>query len=184
MDEETKKHIKEKLKLVPSLPGSYQMKNKDGIIIYVGKAKNLKNRLKSYFTGRVTGKTAMLVSDISTFEYIVTSSELESLILEITLIKKYDHKYNILLKDDKSYPYIELTNDKYPILKIVRNINRKKHKGRLFGPYPNAGAARKTVNMLNRIYPLRKCDKLKKEVCLYYHIGECLGYCEKKIDHI
>lgn len=184
MDEETKKHIKEKLKLVPSLPGSYQMKNKDGIIIYVGKAKNLKNRLKSYFTGRVTGKTAMLVSDISTFEYIVTSSELESLILEITLIKKYDPKYNILLKDDKSYPYIELTNDKYPILKIVRNINRKKHKGRLFGPYPNAGAARKTVNMLNRIYPLRKCDKLKKEVCLYYHIGECLGYCEKKIDPI
>ena len=184
MDEETKKHIKEKLKLVPSLPGSYQMKNKDGIIIYVGKAKNLKNRLKSYFTGRVTGKTAMLVSDISTFEYIVTSSELESLILEITLIKKYDPKYNILLKDDKSYPYIELTNDKYPILKIVRNINRKKHKGRLFGPYPNAGAARKTVNMLNRIYPLRKCDKLKKEVCLYYHIGECLGYCEKKVDPI
>ena len=182
MNDEIKKHIKEKLKLVPSLPGSYQMKNKDGIIIYVGKAKNLHNRVKSYFTGTVTGKTAMLVNDIVDFEYIVTSSELESLILEITLIKKYDPKYNILLKDDKSYPYIELTNEKYPRLRIVRNINRKKHKSRLFGPYPNVTAARKTVNMLNRIYPLRKCENLKKEVCLYYHIGECLGYCMNQVD--
>ena len=106
MTEEIKKHIKEKLSLVPTLPGSYQMKNKDGIIIYVGKAKNLKNRLKIYFTGTLTGKTLMLVNDIVDFEYIVTNSELESLILEITLIKKYDPKYNILLKDDKSYPYI------------------------------------------------------------------------------
>lgn len=182
MNEEIKQHIREKLKLVPELPGSYQMKNKDGIIIYVGKAKNLKNRLKSYFTGLVTGKTAMLVADIVDFEYIVTSTELESLILEITLIKKYNPKYNILLKDDKSYPYIELTDEKYPRLRIVRNINRKRHKSRLFGPYPNVGAARKTVNMLNRIYPLRKCENLKKEVCLYYHIGECLGYCQKEID--
>jgi len=182
MSEEIKRYIKEKLKLVPTKPGSYQMKNKDGIIIYVGKAKNLKNRLKSYFTGRVTGKTAMLVADIVDFEYIVTSTELESLILEITLIKKYDPKYNILLKDDKSYPYIELTNEKYPRLKIVRNVNRKKHKSRLFGPYPNVTAARKTVNMLHRIYPLRKCENIKKEVCLYYHIGECLGYCEREID--
>ena len=182
MNEEIKKHIKEKLKLVPPLPGSYQMKNKDGIIIYVGKAKNLYNRVKSYFTGNVTGKTAMLVNDIVDFEYIVTSSELESLILEITLIKKYDPKYNILLKDDKSYPYIELTNEKYPKLRIVRNINRKKHKSRLFGPYPNVTAARKTVNMLNRIYPLRKCENMQKEVCLYYHIGECLGYCSNKVN--
>lgn len=182
MTEEVKKHIKEKLKLVPKLPGSYQMKNKDGVIIYVGKAKNLFNRVKSYFTGTVTGKTAMLVNDIVDFEYIVTSSELESLILEITLIKKYNPKYNILLKDDKSYPYIELTNEKYPRLRIVRNINRKKHKSRLFGPYPNVTAARKTVNMINRIYPLRKCENLKKDVCLYYHIGECLGYCQKEID--
>ena len=182
MSEEIKQYIKEKLKLVPTKPGSYQMKNKDGIIIYVGKAKNLKKRLKSYFTGTVTGKTAMLVADIVDFEYIVTSTELESLILEITLIKKYDPKYNILLKDDKSYPYIELTNEKYPRLKIVRNINRKKHKSRLFGPYPNVTAARKTVNMLHRIYPLRKCENLKKEVCLYYHIGECFGYCEKEVD--
>lgn len=184
MTEETKKHIKEKLKLVPPLPGSYQMKNKDGIIIYVGKAKNLKNRVKSYFTGTVTGKTAMLVEDIVDFEYIVTSSELESLILEITLIKKYDPKYNILLKDDKSYPYIELTNERYPRLKIVRNVNRKRHKSKLYGPYPNVTAARKTVNVIHRLYPLRKCETLKKEVCLYYHLHECLGYCQKKVDPI
>ena len=180
MNEEVKKHIKEKLSLVPNLPGSYQMKNKDGMIIYVGKAKNLKNRLKSYFTGTVTGKTAMLVNDIYTFEYIVTSSELESLILEITLIKKYNPKYNILLKDDKSYPYIELTNDKYPTLKVVRNINRKKNKNKLFGPFPNVNAARRTVEIINRMYPLRKCANLGKDVCLYYHLGECLGYCKYK----
>ncbi|MBO5376317.1 MAG: excinuclease ABC subunit UvrC [Bacilli bacterium] len=181
MTEEIKKHIKEKLSLVPTLPGSYQMKNKDGIIIYVGKAKNLKNRLKSYFTGTVTGKTLMLVNDIVDFEYIVTNSELESLILEITLIKKYDPKYNILLKDDKSYPYIELTDEVYPTLKVVRNLNRKKNKNksRFFGPYPNVTAARKTVDVINRIYPLRKCNNLGKDVCLYYHIGECLGYCKK-----
>ena len=177
--DEIKNKIKEKLSLVPTKPGSYQMKNKDGIIIYVGKAKNLKNRLKSYFTGTVTGKTAMLVDDIYDFEYIVTSSELESLILEITLIKKYNPKYNILLKDDKSYPYIELTNEKYPTLKVVRNVKRKKNKNRLFGPFPNVSAARRTVEIINRIYPLRKCNSLKKDVCLYYHIGECLGYCRK-----
>lgn len=182
MSEEIKKHIHDKLSLVPELPGSYQMKNKDGIIIYVGKAKNLKRRVKSYFTGRVTGKTAMLVADIVDFDYIVTSSELESLILEITLIKKYDPKYNILLKDDKSYPYIELTSEKYPRLRIVRNIQRKKNKSKLFGPYPNVTAARKTVHMLNRLYPLRKCENLKKDVCLYYHLGECLGYCKKEFD--
>ena len=175
------KNFKEKLALIPNKPGSYQMKNKDGVIIYVGKAKNLKNRLKSYFTGTVTGKTRALVEDIDDFEYIVTSSELESLILEITLIKKYDPKYNILLKDDKTYPYIELTNEKYPRLKIVRNTKRKKTKDHLYGPYPNVAAARKTVEMINRIYPLRKCDKLKKELCLYYHIHECLGYCVKEV---
>lgn len=181
MTEEIKKYIKEKLSLVPTLPGSYQMKNKDGIIIYVGKAKNLKNRLKSYFTGTVTGKTLMLVNDIVDFEYIVTNSELESLILEITLIKKYDPKYNILLKDDKSYPYIELTDEKYPTLRVVRNLNRKKNKSRskFFGPYPNVNAARKTVDVINRLYPLRKCNHLGKDVCLYYHIGECLGYCKQ-----
>lgn len=175
------KDFKEKLSLVPELPGSYQMKNKDGVIIYVGKAKNLKRRLKSYFTRTVTGKTAMLVEDIDDFEYIVTSSELESLILEITLIKKYNPKYNILLKDDKTYPYIELTKEKYPRLKVVRNASRKtNHK--LFGPYPNVAAARKTVLMLNRLYPLRKCEHLKKKECLYYHIHECLGYCVKEVN--
>ena len=175
------KDFKEKLSLVPTKPGSYQMKNKDGIIIYVGKAKNLQRRLRSYFTRTVTGKTKMLVEDIDDFDYIVTSTELESLILEITLIKKYDPKYNILLRDDKSYPYIELTNDKYPTLKVVRNIKRKKNKNHLYGPYPNVSAARKTVNMINRIYPLRKCENLKKSLCLYYHINECLGYCQKEV---
>ena len=171
----------EKLSLVPELPGSYQMKDKDGIIIYVGKAKNLKRRLKSYFTRTVTGKTKVLVSNIADFEYIVTSSELESLILEITLIKKYNPKYNVLLKDDKSYPYIELTNEKYPTLKVVRNVKIKKNKNNLYGPYPNVGSAKRTVNMLNRLYPLRKCEKLKKDVCLYYHLGECLGYCKYEV---
>lgn len=182
MDKKIEKYIHEKLKLVPKLPGSYQMKNKDGIIIYVGKAKNLYNRVRSYFLSNHTGKTAMLVNDIVDFEYIVTSSELESLILEITLIKKYNPKYNVLLKDDKSYPYIELTQEKYPRVRVVRNINRRKNKNHLYGPYPNVTAARKTVNMINRIYPLRKCDILKKDLCLYYHIGECLGYCKKDID--
>ena len=176
------KDFKEKLALVPNKPGSYQMKNKDGLIIYVGKAKNLQRRLRSYFTRTVTGKTKMLVEDIDDFEYIVTKSELESLILEITLIKKNDPKYNILLRDDKSYPYIELTNDKYPTLKIVRNVKRKKNKNHLYGPYPNVTAARKTVNMINRIYPLRKCENMKKNLCLYYHINECLGYCCKEVD--
>ena len=174
--------FKEKLANTPELPGSYQMKDKDGIIIYVGKAKNLKKRLSSYFRGTVTGKTRVLVDNIADFEYIVTSSELESLILEITLIKKYNPKYNVLLKDDKSYPYIEFTNDKYPLLKIIRNPKLKRKRNNLYGPFPNATSAKRTVNMLNRIYPLRKCDKLKKEVCLYYHLGECLGYCEKIID--
>ena len=178
----TSNYIKEKLKLIPELPGSYQFKNKDGIIIYVGKAKNLKRRVSSYFNHVQTGKTLMLVNDIVDLEYIVTSSELESLILEITLIKKYDPKYNILLKDDKSYPYIEFTRDKYPTLKVVRNLNRKKNKNHLFGPYPNVTAARKTVDIINRIYPLRKCDNLKKDLCLYYHIGECLGYCKLNIN--
>lgn len=181
--DEIKKHIHEKLSLVPELPGSYQMKNKDGIIIYVGKAKNLKRRLKSYFTRTVTGKTLMLVNDIVDFEYIVTNTELESLILEITLIKKYDPKYNILLKDDKSYPYIELTDEEYPKVQVVRNLNRKKNKSKnkYFGPYPNVSAARKTVDVINRVYPLRKCVHLGKDICLYYHIGECLGYCKEEM---
>ena len=179
---DTMEHIKKKLSLVPNKPGCYQMKNKDGIIIYVGKAKKLKNRLSSYFRGTHTGKTAKLVSEITDFEYIIVSSETESLIMEINLIKKYDPKYNILLRDDKSYPYIELTNDEIPKLSIVRNLNRKKNKDHLYGPYPNVTAARNTVNLLNRIYPLRKCRTFNKKPCLYYHIGECLGYCTHNVD--
>lgn len=174
--------IKEKLSLVPNLPGCYLMKNKNGIVIYVGKAKKLKNRLSSYFRGTHTGKTAKLVSEIVDFEYIVVGSETESLILEINLIKKYDPKYNILLRDDKSYPYIELTDEEVPRLLIVRNLNRKKNKGRLYGPYPNVYAARQTVNLLNRMYPLRKCSTYNKKPCLYYHINQCLGYCTNKVD--
>ena len=174
--------IKEKLSLVPNLPGCYLMKNKNGIVIYVGKAKKLKNRLSSYFRGTHTGKTAKLVSEIVDFEYIVVGSETESLILEINLIKKYDPKYNILLRDDKSYPYIELTDEEVPRLLIVRNLNRKKNKGRLYGPYPNVYAARQTVNLLNRMYPLRKCSTYNKKPCLYYHINPCLGYCTNKVD--
>ena len=174
--------FKEKLSLVPELPGSYQMRDKNGTIIYVGKAKNLRKRLQSYFRGNVTGKTKVLVENINDFEYIVTDSELESLILEITLIKKYNPKYNILLKDDKSYPYIEFTYDKYPMLKIVRNAKIKKNKNNLYGPFPNASSAKRIVNMLNRIYPLRKCKTYEKRECLYYHIGQCLGYCTHDIE--
>ena len=175
------KDFKEKLSLVPTKPGSYQMKNKDGVIIYVGKAKNLKRRVSSYFNREHTGKTKALVSNIVNFEYIVTESEVESLLLEINLIKKYSPKYNIMLKDNKSYPYIEITNDKYPRLIISRPRKLKNHKGRLFGPYPNSNAARKTVELLNRIYPFRKCHTMEKKVCLYYQIGQCLGYCENKV---
>ena len=150
--------LKEKLSLVPNKPGCYLMKNEDGNIIYVGKAKKLKNRLSSYFRGTHTGKTARLVSEIRDFEYIIVGSEKESLVLELNLIKKYNPKYNILLRDDKRYPYIELTNEAVPRLTIVRNVNRKKkNQTRIFGPYPNVTAARNTVNLLNRIYPLRKC---------------------------
>lgn len=175
--------FKEKLELVPHLPGSYQMKDKDGVIIYVGKAKDLHNRVSSYFTGRVTGKTKKLVSEIADFEYIVTNSELESFILEINLIKKYDPKYNILLRDDKSYPYIQYKRDPYPTLKVVRYLNIKKKNGKhLFGPFVNAYAARRIVNLINRLYPLKKCEGCPKEVCLYYHIHECLGYCVKRVE--
>ena len=174
--------IKEKLSLLTTEPGCYLMKDETGKVIYVGKAKNLKRRVSSYFNREHTGKTKALVENIKDFEYIVTSSEVESLLLEINLIKKYSPKYNILLKDNKSYPYIEITSETYPRLIISRPRKIKGHKGKLFGPYPNAYAARKTVELLNRIYPFRKCHTMQKKVCLYYHIGQCLGYCEKKID--
>lgn len=175
-------HIDKLLSTVPHNPGCYLMKDKYGCIIYVGKSKNLKNRLSSYFKQSHTGKTMMLVRDIYEFEYILTNSEVESLLLELNLIKKYTPKYNILYKDDKSYPYIELTNEAYPRLLIVRNPNLKRGGNRkLFGPYPNVTAAKQVVEILNRLYPLRKCRSLPKKECLYYHIGECLGYCTKEI---
>ncbi len=150
------------------------MKDKHDVIIYVGKAKNLKNRVKSYFTGAHNQKTTKLVSEIVDFSYVMTHTEHESLILEMNLIKQYTPKYNIKLMDDKTYPYIELTKEKYPKLQIVR---KKKPKGRLFGPYPNTYAARETVRLLNHIYPFRKCDRMPKKACLYYHIGQCLAPC-------
>ncbi len=175
--------FKDKLSLIPHLPGSYQMKNSDGVIIYVGKAKDLKKRVNSYFNRPQTGKTAKMVSEIADFSYIVASSELEAFLLEFNLIKQYDPKYNILLKDDKSYPYIEYISKPYPKLQVSRYLNiRKKDKKMLFGPYPNAYAARKIVSLINRLYPLKKCDTMPKKVCLYYHIGECLGYCERHVD--
>ncbi len=175
--------FKDKLKLIPHLPGSYQMKNSAGTIIYVGKAKDLYKRVNSYFNRPQTGKTAKMVSEVADFEYIVASSELEAFLLEFNLIKHYDPKYNILLKDDKSYPYIEYISKPYPKLKVSRYLNiRKKDKKMLFGPYPNAYAARRIVSLINRLYPLKKCDTMPKKVCLYYHIGECLGYCEHKTD--
>ena len=175
--------FKDELKLVPHLPGSYQMVNSEGTIIYVGKAKDLNKRLHSYFRGTVTGKTALMVSEVDHFQYIVTKTETESFILELNLIKKYDPKYNILLKDDKTYPYIEYISKPYPRLKVSRYTSiRKRDKKLIFGPYPNAYAARRIVKLINRLYPLKKCEGNPHKVCLYYHIGECLGYCEKNID--
>jgi len=176
-------YLKEKLTLVPHKPGSYQYRDSNGVIIYVGKAKDLKNRMTSYFNGKQNGKTQELVKNIYDFTFIVTSSELESFLLEINLIKKYNPKYNILLKDDKSYPYIELVKTPYPELKVVRYLNIKKREGRiLYGPFVNATAANQIVRLLNEIYPLKKCNGKPKEVCLYYHIHECLGYCCKEYD--
>ncbi len=175
--------LEDKLKLIPHLPGSYQMKNKDGVIIYVGKAKDLYKRVNSYFKGTVTGKTRKMVSEIADFTYIVTSTETEAFIAEINLIKEYDPKYNILLKDDKSYPYIEYISKPYPKVKVSRYLNiKRRDKKLIFGPYPNAYAARRIVRLINRLYPLKKCEGMPKQVCLYYHIGECLGYCTKNIN--
>ena len=175
--------LKKKLKTIPHLPGSYQMRNINNTVIYVGKAKDLYKRVNSYFKGNVTGKTAKMVSEVVDFTYITTSTEQEAFILELNLIKEYDPKYNILLKDDKSYPYIEYISKPYPKLKVSRYLSvKRKDKKLLFGPYPNAYAARKIVNLINRLYPLKKCEGMPKDVCLYFHIGECLGYCSKKID--
>ncbi|WP_283153916.1 excinuclease ABC subunit UvrC [Guptibacillus hwajinpoensis] len=168
-------HLKNKLAILPDQPGCYLMKDRQGTIIYVGKAKVLKNRVRSYFSGSHDGKTQRLVSEIRDFEYIVTSTNLEALILELNLIKKHDPKYNVMLKDDKSYPYIKITAEEQPRLITTRKI--KKDKGKYFGPYPNAYAASATKKLLDRLYPLRKCRKMPDRVCLYYHIGQCLAPC-------
>ncbi len=167
--------IKNKLALLPDQPGCYLMKDKNGTIIYVGKAKILKNRVRSYFTGSHDTKTERLVSEIEDFEYIVTESNIEALLLEINLIKKNDPKYNIMLKDDKTYPFIKITNEAYPRLLITRKV--LKDKALYFGPYPDVGAANETKKLLDRLFPLRKCKVLPKEVCLYYHMGQCLAPC-------
>lgn len=165
--------IKNKLALLPDQPGCYLMKDKNGTIIYVGKAKILKNRVRSYFTGSHNTKTERLVSEIVDFEYIVTESNIEALLLEINLIKKNDPKYNIMLKDDKTYPFLKITNEKYPRLVITRKV--LKDKAFYFGPYPDVGAANETKKILDRLFPLRKCKPSQtKEPCLYYHLGQCL----------
>lgn len=172
--------IKEKLPLLPDQPGCYLMKNEAGDIIYVGKAKSLKNRVRSYFTGSHDAKTQRLVSEIADFEYIVTGSPIEALILECNLIKKHRPRYNVMLKDDKSYPYIRLTKERHPRLEVTRRV--RKDGSKYFGPYPNAGAAQQTKKLLDRLYPLRKCKTLPKRVCLYYHLGQCLAPCEYPVD--
>ncbi|MEK4759215.1 excinuclease ABC subunit UvrC [Viridibacillus sp. FSL E2-0187] len=172
--------LKQKLAILPDQPGCYLMKDRQGTIIYVGKAKVLKNRVRSYFTGSHDGKTQRLVSEIEDFEYIVTSSDLEAFILELNLIKTHDPKYNIMLKDDKTYPYIKITNEKHPRLLIVRKV--KKDNGKYFGPYPNSFAANETKKLLDRLYPLRKCTNLPNRVCLYYHLGQCLAPCVKEVE--
>ncbi|MGZ7440840.1 excinuclease ABC subunit UvrC [Paenibacillus sp. TH7-28] len=171
--------IRHKLALLPDLPGCYLMKNKDGKIIYVGKAKVLKNRVRSYFTGSHDGKTQRLVSEIRDFEYIVTGSNMEALILECNLIKQHHPRFNVLLKDDKTFPYIKITNEPHPRLEVTRRV--LKDKAKYFGPYPNAYAAQQTKKLLDRMYPLRKCNVMPKEVCLYYHMGQCLAPCVQEV---
>ncbi len=173
--------LKLKLSTLPMEPGCYLMKNSHGEIIYVGKAKKLKNRVNSYFTGAHNFKTTKLVSQIVDFDIIVTSSEKEALLLEINLIKKHRPRFNIMFMDDKSYPYIKITTEKYPTCQVVREFKKQKN-ARYFGPYPDATAAYQTQKLLNRLYPLRKCKVMPKKVCLYYHIGQCLGPCEFDID--
>lgn len=172
-------NIRHKLALLPDQPGCYLMKNHEGTIIYVGKAKVLKNRVRSYFTGSHNGKTQMLVSEIRDFEYIVTGSNMEALILECNLIKTHQPRFNVLLKDDKTYPYLKITNEEHPRLEVTRRV--LKDKAKYFGPYPNAYAAQQTKKLLDRMYPLRKCGVMPKEVCLYYHMGQCLAPCVKEI---
>lgn len=172
-------HIEHKLALLPDKPGCYQMKNLNSQIIYVGKAKNLKNRVRSYFKSSHEGKTAKLVSEIADFDYIVTASDKEAFLLEITLIKKYQPYYNIKLKKGTGYPYIKITNERDPRMQIVSNVRRDG--GYYFGPYPNVYAAEETLHFLEKVYPLRRCNGYQGRPCLYYHMGQCLGACFKEV---
>ncbi|VLI20839.1 excinuclease, subunit C [Streptococcus pneumoniae] len=174
--------IKSKLELLPTSPGCYIHKDKNGTIIYVGKAKNLRNRVRSYFRGSHDTKTEALVSEIVDFEFIVTESNIEALLLEINLIKENKPKYNIMLKDDKSYPFIKITNERYPRLIITRQV--KKDGGLYFGPYPDVGAANEIKRLLDRIFPFRKCTNPPSKVCFYYHIGQCMAHTICKKDEI
>ncbi|MEX2460130.1 MAG: excinuclease ABC subunit UvrC [Paenibacillaceae bacterium] len=180
MSENYREAIKQKLALLPDQPGCYIMKSAEGTIIYVGKAKVLKNRVRSYFTGGHNIKTQLLVNEIADFEYIVTGNNVEALILECNLIKKYLPRYNVLLKDDKTFPYIKITHEQHPRLEITRKVY--KDKGKYFGPYPNAYAAQETKKLLDRLYPLRKCRTLPDKVCLYYHLGQCVAPCEFEVE--
>ena len=173
--------LQAKLATLPMSSGCYLMKDKNGTIIYVGKAKKLKNRVNQYFRGAHDYKTTKLVSNIVDFDYVVTSSEKEALLLEINLIKKYRPRFNIIFMDDKSYPYIRLTNEEYPTLQVVRDLKKQKD-ARYFGPYPDVLAARKTLELLQELFPLRRCKHMPNKVCLYYHMGMCLGPCEFEID--
>ena len=174
-------NLKDKLSTLPEKPGCYLMKDNTDNVIYVGKAINLKNRVNSYFVGAHDYKTTKLVSNINDFDYIVTKSEKEALILEYNLIKEYDPKYNIVFKDDKSYPYILLANTKEPYCSVIRINKKSKYKAKIFGPFPNVGAARNFVKLINKLFQTRKCKNLKKDLCLYYHLGECPGYCKYEV---
>src|SRR5690606_5795939 len=171
---------KEKLALLPEKPGCYLMKDEAGNVIYVGKANVLKNRVRSYFTGSHDGKTQSLVQHIRDFEYIVTRTPQEALVLEYNLIQQYEPYYNVMYKDDKSYPYILVTKEKHPRIEVTRKV--KKERGKYFGPYPNAGAAQATKRLLDKLYPLRKCRTLPDRACLYYHLGQCLAPCIVDVD--
>ncbi len=172
----SKELVENKVQLLPTMPGCYIMKNRDEEIIYIGKAKNLRNRVRSYFRGKKEGKTALLVEEIADFEYIVTDSDKEALLLEVTLIQKHKPKYNILLKFGTQYPYLKITNERHPQLIITSEV--EKDGADYFGPYPNVGAAQQTQQLLQKIYPLRKCNGYQKRACLHYHIGQCIGPCD------
>ncbi|HLR91674.1 MAG TPA: excinuclease ABC subunit UvrC, partial [Atopostipes sp.] len=171
--------VENKLKILPDLPGCYIMKNQKNEIIYIGKAKNLKNRVRSYFRGKKEGKTARLVSEITDFEYVVTGSDKEALLLEVTLIQKHQPRYNILLKFGTSYPYLKITNERHPQLVITSEV--EKDGADYFGPYPNVNAAQQTQQIIQKTYPLRKCNGRQKRACLYYHIGQCIGPCDHEV---